>query len=399
MKKLGLILIIAICVFCTTGCRAGIEQNYTLRDDGTYDMNVVVGFDKESYDDDPDMRLPGSYLKTMADGKEYYVIDLTKEEFDSLNTDQTKSLQYQKGLFLLEINFGFSTYDLMMKLCLDLFDNHFALDESEEENWQKYQRGEITYEEYLAKCYHAFNQITVDLGEPVIASNGVIDGTKVTFYPKDQGGEQTFYAYGESGRAFFENDTTAPVVTGIKNGGVYKDELPYISWSDDTAVARATLNGKDVVRFINNWEVYTWVARGSSTDEVAMYSDVYFMLLTPEEVGVNEYQIFENEKNTLVVYDVNGNSTTINFTIDLNEPVVKNISKNKTYKKKRTVYVTDTGGIKKVTDNGKKVKLKKVTKGKYKGYYKFTVKKKGKHKLVIRDVVGRKKIITIRIKK
>lgn len=84
---------------------------------------------------------------------------------------------------------------------------------------------------------------------------------------------------------------------------------------------------------------------------------------------------------------------------DKKAPVIKGVKKNKTYKKKVTVYVKDNVKIKKVTVNGKKVKLKKVKSGKYKGYYKFTVKKKGKNKIVAVDTSGNKKKITIKIKK
>ena len=83
---------------------------------------------------------------------------------------------------------------------------------------------------------------------------------------------------------------------------------------------------------------------------------------------------------------------------DTKAPVIKGIKKNKSYKKKVTVYVKDNQQLKKVTVNGKKAKLTKVTKGKYKGYFKFTVKKKGKKTIVAYDAAGNKKKISIKIK-
>ncbi len=83
---------------------------------------------------------------------------------------------------------------------------------------------------------------------------------------------------------------------------------------------------------------------------------------------------------------------------DTKAPVIKGIKKNKSYKNKVTVYVKDNKKLKKVTINGKKVKLKKVKKGKYKGYYKFTIKKKGKKTIVAYDAAGNKKKIPIKIK-
>lgn len=83
---------------------------------------------------------------------------------------------------------------------------------------------------------------------------------------------------------------------------------------------------------------------------------------------------------------------------DTKAPVIKGIKKNKSYKKKVTVYVKDNKELKKVTVNGKKAKLTKVKKGKYKGYFKFTVKKKGKKTIVAYDAAGNKKKISIKIK-
>ena len=66
---------------------------------------------------------------------------------------------------------------------------------------------------------------------------------------------------------------------------------------------------------------------------------------------------------------------------DTTPPVIKNIKNKKKYKKSKvTVYVKDNDELYKVTVNGKKVKLKKTKKGKYKGYYQFTLKRKKKTK-------------------
>lgn len=84
--------------------------------------------------------------------------------------------------------------------------------------------------------------------------------------------------------------------------------------------------------------------------------------------------------------------------VDKKAPVIKGVKKNKKYKKKATVYVKDNVKIKKVLLNGKKVKVKKVSKGKYKGYYKFTVKKKGKCTVAAYDTSGNCKKVKFRIR-
>lgn len=83
---------------------------------------------------------------------------------------------------------------------------------------------------------------------------------------------------------------------------------------------------------------------------------------------------------------------------DKKAPVIKGVKKNKTYKKKVTVYVKDNKQLKKVTLNGKRVTLKKVLKGKFKGYYNFMVKKKGKISVIAYDTAGNKKKMTFQIK-
>lgn len=83
---------------------------------------------------------------------------------------------------------------------------------------------------------------------------------------------------------------------------------------------------------------------------------------------------------------------------DRRPPVIKGVKKNKSYKKPVTIYVKDNKKIKKVTLNGKKVTLKKISQGKYQGYYKFVVKKKGSYKVSAFDTSGNKKTIKFRVK-
>lgn len=84
---------------------------------------------------------------------------------------------------------------------------------------------------------------------------------------------------------------------------------------------------------------------------------------------------------------------------DTKKPVFAGVKNNKSYKKQITIYVKDDTSIKNVKVNGKSVKLSKVKKGKYKGYYKFTLKKKGSYKIVATDTAGNQKSIKIKIKK
>ena len=89
--------------------------------------------------------------------------------------------------------------------------------------------------------------------------------------------------------------------------------------------------------------------------------------------------------------------------IDRQKPVFKNlINKRAYYKKKVIAYVKDNKAIKRVTINGKKVKLTKVKKGKYKNYWKFAItrqKKITKYKIVAIDPSGNQAKRIIYLKK
>ena len=84
---------------------------------------------------------------------------------------------------------------------------------------------------------------------------------------------------------------------------------------------------------------------------------------------------------------------------DTTPPVIKNIKNKKKYKKSKViVYVKDNDELYKVTVNGKKVKLKKTKKGKYKGYYQFTLKRKKKtkkYKITAMDITDNRTTKTI----
>lgn len=120
---------------------------------------------------------------------------------------------------------------------------------------------------------------------------------------------------------------------------------------------------------------------------------------TPTPVPTPQNNITQNQTSKTPQPTTEPQKTTVKTPKkDTKAPVIKGIKKNKSYKNKVTVYVKDNKKVKKVTVNGKKIKLKKVKKGKYKGYYKFTIKKKGKNTIVAYDTSGNKKKLQIRIK-
>lgn len=77
---------------------------------------------------------------------------------------------------------------------------------------------------------------------------------------------------------------------------------------------------------------------------------------------------------------------------DKKKPTVKGVKNGKTYKKTVKIKVSDASGIKKVTLNGKKMKVSKFKKG-------YKIKKKGKYTLKVWDKANNKRTVKFRIKK
>ena len=206
-----------------------------------------------------------------------------------------------------------------------------------------------------------YMSIIVNMQAPITNSNGIINGNSVKFEYK--GGDTSnliWYAYTENGNSSVINDKEAPIIGNIKEGYHY-NKLNTISVTDNVALKSVKLNNKDYTQ------------------------------------GTVPVQLVQG-KNTIIAVDLNGNVITKSFYYDTKSPVLKGVKNGKLYKKKVTVYVKDTVALKKLKDNSKTLKLKKVKTGKYKGYSKVTIKKKGTHKLIAYDKAGNKKVIKIKIK-
>lgn len=85
--------------------------------------------------------------------------------------------------------------------------------------------------------------------------------------------------------------------------------------------------------------------------------------------------------------DINGNSSSINFRIDMTKPAVSGVKNGKTYKTTRTVRFSDKGsGIKTASLNGRTIKTGK------------KVSKKGTYTLTVTDKAGNQKTVKFTIK-
>lgn len=156
---------------------------------------------------------------------------------------------------------------------------------------------------------------------------------KYELFMKDGNGRTKTYV--------FHIDKTAPKVTGVKNKKIYTSKSLKIK-SSDANLSSIKLNDKKK----------------------------------------SKSMVIKKEGNyTLVVSDKAGNTVKVKFTLDRTKPkcTVKN---NKTYKGKAKVWGSDSvSGLKSVKLDGKTIKKQ------------TTVKKKGKHQVILTDKAGNKSTI------
>lgn len=95
-------------------------------------------------------------------------------------------------------------------------------------------------------------------------------------------------------------------------------------------------------------------------------------------------------QHTIVLKAANGEQRTVSFFIDTKKPTISGIKNKKTYKKGKTFFVNDKdSGIASVTINGKKQTA---------GSTYFSLTKKGKNTITVKDKVGNKKTIKVTVK-
>ena len=204
-------------------------------------------------------------------------------------------------------------------------------------------------------------KLTVNLTDEIVDTNANLkeetSGKTAVFDTTFVG--SSWYAYTAKGKQMLEADVTAPTISNVEEGGYY-NLIPDIQYTDDVAVASVTINGLP-----------------------------YTQVLT------------KDGKNVLTVTDVKGNQSSVTFYTDRKRPVIKGIKNGRSYKGSAKVYVKDESKLGMVKIDGKKQSLsakKLVKKGKYKKYYMYTIKKKGKHTVTAVDRAGNINKIVIKIR-
>lgn len=133
-------------------------------------------------------------------------------------------------------------------------------------------------------------------------------------------------------------DTEAPVISGVKNNGLYKKAVK-LQITDNVNVKSVTVNG---------------IAVGNTLLKASI---------------TKAYKI--------TATDANGNTSSVSFRIDTKKPVIKGIKNGKKVTKPVTLKFKDNVKVKSVTINGKKVGTKKAT-----------VHKKGRYVVKVKDTAG-----------
>ncbi len=170
----------------------------------------------------------------------------------------------------------------------------------------------------------------------VTESNGTINGATASWSTDNLPADSRLMAV--TSGTLLSADTEAPVISGVKNNGIYNKAVK-ITITDNVNVKAVTVNGITI----------------GNTLLKASASKAYKITAT----------------------DATGNTTSVSFRVDSKKPVIKGIKNGKKVTKPVTLKFKDNVKVKSVTINGKKVGTKKAT-----------VHKKGRYVVKVKDTAG-----------
>ena len=229
------------------------------------------------------------------------------------------------------------------------------------------------------KLYDMLVVRTVTLPDEITYTNGTLSADKksVTFKGtiKDIIAGDGWYAMTAAGYEAYNNDTDSPSIMGVASGDCLA-RLDTVFAKDNVAVLSYDINGVDY--------------------QISYDGKTYSFIPVTGNAAQSKEGLVEGE-NTLTVTDVKGNRSSVTFTYDSVAPVIKGAKAGKTYKKSRTVRISDAQGINKISVNGTVKNLDNLKKSGSK--YIITAKKKGKNVIKVTDNAGNVTKISFKIKK
>lgn len=170
----------------------------------------------------------------------------------------------------------------------------------------------------------------------VTESNGTINGATASWSTDTLPADSKLIAV--TAGNLLSADTEAPVISGVKNNGLYKKAVK-LQITDNVNVKSVTVNG---------------IAIGNTLLK-ASASKAYKITAT----------------------DANGNTSSVSFRVDTKKPVIKGIKNGKKVTKPVILKFKDNVKVKSVTINGKNVNTKRAT-----------VQKKGRYVVKVKDTAG-----------
>lgn len=179
----------------------------------------------------------------------------------------------------------------------------------------------------------------------VTESNGTINGATASWSTDNLPADSRLMAV--TSGTLLSADTEAPVISGVKNNGIYNKAVK-ITITDNVNVKAVTVNGITI----------------GNTLLKASASKAYKITAT----------------------DATGNTTSVNFRVDSKKPVIKGIKNGRKVTKPVTLRFKDNYKMKSVTINGKKANSRKAT-----------VRKSGRYVVKAKDAAGNVTKLVFRI--
>lgn len=179
----------------------------------------------------------------------------------------------------------------------------------------------------------------------VTESNGTINGATASWSTDNLPADSRLMAV--TSGTLLSADTEAPVISGVKNNGIYNKAIK-ITITDNVNVKAVTVNGITI----------------GNTLLKASASKAYKITAT----------------------DATGNTTSVSFRVDSKKPVIKGIKNGRKVTKPVTLRFKDNYKMKSVTINGKKANTRKAT-----------VRKSGRYVVKAKDAAGNVTKLVFRI--
>ncbi len=179
----------------------------------------------------------------------------------------------------------------------------------------------------------------------VTESNGTINGATASWSTDNLPADSRLMAV--TSGTLLSADTEAPVISGVKNNGIYNKAVK-ITITDNVNVKAVTVNGITI----------------GNTLLKASASKAYKITAT----------------------DATGNTASVNFRVDSKKPVIKGIKNGRKVTKPVTLRFKDNYKMKSVTINGKKANTRKAT-----------VRKSGRYVVKAKDAAGNVTKLVFRI--